>query len=108
MGMTGILLIAELMFDPNTFYLPNLFLIGLLVGLPILISPETLNAQLIRVESRSRICLQAWSFDHPPLLVAALLGTVILGLQLRATSRQMVAISMLVFMDLPSSPMGVS
>ena len=38
------------MFDPNTFYLPNLFLIGLLVGLPILISPwETLNAQLIGV-----------------------------------------------------------
>ena len=51
MGMTGILLlIAELMFDPNTFYLPNLYIIALLVGLPIVVSPwETLNAQLIGV-----------------------------------------------------------
>ena len=49
MGMTGVLLlIAELMFNPDTYYLPNLFLIGVLVVIPVIISPwETLNVQLI-------------------------------------------------------------
>lgn len=49
MGMTGVLLlIAELMFNPDTYYLPNLFLIGVLVVIPVIISPwETLNVQLV-------------------------------------------------------------
>ena len=50
MGMTGILvLIGEFIFDPDFFYTPSLYIIGLLVGIPILISPwETMNAQLSR------------------------------------------------------------
>ena len=49
MGMTGVLLlIAELLLNPDTYYLPNLFLIGVLVVIPVIISPwETLNVQLI-------------------------------------------------------------
>ncbi len=49
MGMTGVLLlIAELLFNPDTYYLPNLFLIAVLVVIPVIISPwETLNVQLI-------------------------------------------------------------
>ena len=50
MGMTGVLiLIGEFLFDPDFFYTPSLYIIGLLVGVPILISPwETMNAQLSR------------------------------------------------------------
>ena len=49
MAMTGVLLmIAELIFDPEVYYLPNLFLIGLLILIPIMISPwESLNGQLV-------------------------------------------------------------
>ena len=49
MGMTGVLLlITELLFNPDVYYLPNLFLIGVLVMIPVFISPwETLNAQLV-------------------------------------------------------------
>ena len=48
MGMLGVLLlIAELLFQPDTYFEPNLWIIGLFVLLPILISPwETMNAQL--------------------------------------------------------------
>ncbi len=50
MGMLGVLLlIAELLFQPDTYFEPNLWIIGLFVLLPILISPwETMNAQLAR------------------------------------------------------------
>ena len=50
MGMTGVLiLIGEFIFDPDFFYTPTLYIIGLLVGIPVLISPwETMNAQLSR------------------------------------------------------------
>ena len=51
MGMTGVLiLIGEFLFDPDFFYTPSLYIIGLLVEkYPILISPwETMNAQLSR------------------------------------------------------------
>ena len=38
MGMTGVLiLIGEFLFDPDYFYTPTLYLIGVLVGIPILI-----------------------------------------------------------------------
>ena len=49
MAMTGVLLlISELMFESDIFYLPNLMLMGLLVLIPIIISPwETLNGQLL-------------------------------------------------------------
>ena len=39
MAMTGVLLlISELIFDPEVYYLPNLLLMGILVLIPILIS----------------------------------------------------------------------
>ena len=49
MAMTGVLLlISELIFEPDVYYLPNLFLMGILVLVPILISPwESLNGQLV-------------------------------------------------------------
>ena len=49
MAMTGVLLlIAELVFEPEVYYLPNILLMGLLVLIPILISPwESLNGQLV-------------------------------------------------------------
>ncbi len=49
MAMTGVLLlISELIFEPDVYYLPNLLLMGLLVIIPILISPwESLNGQLV-------------------------------------------------------------
>ena len=49
MAMTGVLLlIAELIFEPEVYYLPNILLMGLLVLIPILISPwESLNGQLV-------------------------------------------------------------
>ena len=48
MGMLGVLLlISELLFQPDTYFEPNLWIIGLFVLIPILISPwETMNAQL--------------------------------------------------------------
>ncbi|MEC7179278.1 MAG: hypothetical protein VXW28_08280, partial [Candidatus Thermoplasmatota archaeon] len=55
MGMTGVLiLIAEFIFDPYTFFQPNLYIIGLMILIPILISPwETLNAQLTTKKQKS-------------------------------------------------------
>jgi hypothetical protein len=49
MGMTGVLLlITELLFNPSIYYLPNLFLVGVLVFIPVFISPwVALNAQLV-------------------------------------------------------------
>ena len=49
MAMTGVLLlIAELIFDADSYFLPNLMLMGLLVFVPVIISPwESLNGQLI-------------------------------------------------------------
>ena len=48
MGMLGVLLlISELIFQPEIYFEPNLWIIGLFVLIPILISPwETMNAQL--------------------------------------------------------------
>ena len=49
MAMTGVLLlISELIFNPEVFYLPNVMLMGILVLIPIVISPlESLNGQII-------------------------------------------------------------
>ena len=54
MGLTGVLLlIAELLFDPENFYQFNLYLIALLVLIPVIISPwETLNGQILGRRSR--------------------------------------------------------
>ena len=48
MGMTGVLiLIAELMFEAEIYFRPNLLIAGILILIPVLISPwETLNTQL--------------------------------------------------------------
>ena len=55
MGMTGVLLlITELLFNADVYFLPNLFLIGVLVLIPVFISPwETLNAQLVGTRKSS-------------------------------------------------------
>jgi len=57
MGMTGILiLIGEFIFNPGEFFKPALYIIGLLVAIPIFISPwETLNAQLTSKKQKSSI-----------------------------------------------------
>ena len=49
MGMTGILiLIMELLFNPNVYFEASLLLAGMLIAIPVLISPwETLNAQIL-------------------------------------------------------------
>ncbi|HJM54955.1 MAG TPA: hypothetical protein QGI72_01770, partial [Poseidonia sp.] len=54
MGLTGVLLlIAELLFDPANFYKVNLYLIGILVLIPVFISPwETLNGQILGRKTR--------------------------------------------------------
>ncbi|MDA8759697.1 hypothetical protein N9M83_05635, partial [Candidatus Poseidonia alphae] len=54
MGLTGVLLlIAELMFDPSNFYKVNLYVIGVLILVPVIISPwETLNGQLLGRRTR--------------------------------------------------------
>lgn len=48
MAMTGVLLlIAELIFNPTTYFEPDLILMGFLLAFPILLSPwETFNAQI--------------------------------------------------------------
>ncbi len=57
MGMTGILiLIGEFIFNPGEFFQPDLYIIGLLVLIPIFISPwETLNAQLASKKQNSSL-----------------------------------------------------
>ena len=55
MGMTGVLLlITELLFNAEVYFLPNLFVIGVLILIPVFISPwETLNAQLVGTRKSS-------------------------------------------------------
>ena len=54
MGLTGVLLlIAELLFDPSNFYKVNLYVIGVLILIPVFISPwETLNGQILGRRTR--------------------------------------------------------
>lgn len=54
MGLTGVLLlIAELIFDPSNFYKVNLYVIGVLILIPVFISPwETLNGQILGRRAR--------------------------------------------------------
>ena len=81
MGMTGVLvLIGEFIFAPDFFYLPSLYIIGLLVGIPILISPwETMNAQLSR-SKRPSSSNAVMGFFRRTLTLFILLGITITSL----------------------------
>ena len=104
MGMTGILLlIAELMFDPSTFYEPNLFIMALLVIVPIIISPwETLNAQVagMRTSAKTKgLFSRLGRLTTLPLLVAACAFTVLAGIRTEGSVTPVwLALAMLVFM----------
>ena len=56
MAMTGVLLlISELIFNPEVFYLPNLILMSLFVLIPVVISPlVALNGQFAKSNSRKK------------------------------------------------------
>ena len=87
MGMTGILiLIAELLFDPEIYFKPDLIVAGILIAIPVLISPwETLNAQLIGMSSDKLKIRKLKSFVRRLLtlvfLIAATLATLWYGIQ---------------------------
>jgi len=104
MGMTGILLlIAELAFDPSTFYEPNLFIMALLVLVPIIFSPwETLNAQVAGMKTSSTtkgLLSRLGRFTTLPLLIAASTFTVLAGIRSEgAVTPVWLALAMLVFM----------
>ena len=55
MAMTGVLLlISELIFDAEVYYMPNLMLMGMLILIPVVISPwETLNGQILGRSTKS-------------------------------------------------------
>tara|TARA_B100001093_G_scaffold2499_3_gene2490 strand:- start:32160 stop:35318 length:3159 start_codon:yes stop_codon:yes gene_type:complete len=87
MGMTGVLLlITELLFDPEIYFKPNLYIIGILIAIPVLISPwETLNAQLLGM-SKSKVKSQRITnflrrIITMALLVGATFATLLYGLQ---------------------------
>ena len=79
MGMTGILvLIAEFIFDPNSFFTPDLYIIGLLILVPILISPwETLNAQLTSKKQKSMTGSPIIKFFRRTFTLILLIGSTI-------------------------------
>jgi hypothetical protein len=88
MGMTGILLlITELLFNAEVYYGPNIFLIGVLIAIPVIISPwETLNAQLIGKRKKSAIKSRIFRRGFRRvltlvLLIAATVGTTLFGIK---------------------------
>ena len=88
MGMTGVLLlITELLFNAEVYYEPNLFLIGILIAIPVIISPwETLNAQLIGKRQKSTIKSQIFRRGFRRILtlvvlIAATVGTILFGIR---------------------------
>lgn len=106
MGMTGVLLlITELLFNAEVYYGPNLFLIGVLIAIPVIISPwETLNAQLIGKRKKSAIKSRLFRRGFRrvltlALLIAATIGTTIFGIQTAGSLTAVwVAAAMLTFM----------
>lgn len=106
MGMTGVLLlITELLFNAEVYYGPNLFLIGVLIAIPVIISPwETLNAQLIGKRKKSAIKSRLFRRGFRrvltlSILVAATIGTTIFGIQTEGSLTAVwVAAAMLTFM----------
>ncbi len=87
MGMTGILiLIAELMIDPEVYFQPGLVVAGIMIALPVLISPwETLNAQLLGMSSEKLKMRKFTSFVRRVITLVLLLGattaTLLYGIQ---------------------------
>jgi len=106
MGMTGILLlITELLFDAEKFYLPNLFLIALLIAIPVVVSPwETLNGQLVGKRRKSTIKSRIFRRGFRRVLTLAILigatvGTTLFGIQSAGTLTPVwLAAAMLTFM----------
>ena len=106
MGMTGILiLIAELMFEPEVYFQPNLIIAGLLIAIPVIISPwETLNAQLVGMSSQKLKMRKFTSFVRRVITLLLLLGatmaTLLYGIQSSTGTIEAVwlAAAMLTFM----------
>ncbi len=106
MGMTGVLLlITELLFNPEVFYEPNLFLIGVLIAIPVIVSPwETLNAQLVGKKKKSGIKSRIFRRGFRRILtlgflVGATIGTTLFGIQSEGTLTPVwLAAAMLTFM----------
>jgi hypothetical protein len=82
MAMTGVLLlIAELIFNPNIFYLPNLIFMSILVLVPVAISPlVTLSGQFIGKRSRKKRPM--FNFLRSTGLVAGLIAASVMTLLL--------------------------
>jgi len=106
MGMTGVLLlITELLFNAEVYYGPNLFLIGVLIAIPVIISPwETLNAQLIGKRKKSAIKSRIFRRGFRRvltlvLLIAATIGTTLFGIKTEGSITPVwLAAAMLTFM----------
>ncbi len=87
MGMTGILiLIMELLFNPDVYFEASLLVAGLFIAIPVLISPwETLNAQLLGMGNdklkRNRITGFIRRIITISLLVGATIATLLYGIQ---------------------------
>jgi len=108
MGMTGILiLIAELMFDPEIYFQPDLIVAGILITIPVLISPwETLNAQLMSMSSQKSKVSKITSFVRRVstllFLVGVTFATLLYGIQTspdNTLSPVWLAAAMLTFMS---------
>ncbi len=108
MGMTGVLiLIAEFIFDPDTFFQPNLYIIGLMILIPILISPwETLNAQLTSKKQKSVSGSKFIKFLRRTFTLILLITTTLAALYLGMTNSnelliepEWLAVALLVFMS---------
>jgi hypothetical protein len=106
MGMTGVLLlITELLFDADIYYGPNLFLIGILIAIPVIISPwETLNVQLIGKRKKSTIKSHILRRGFRRIvtlffLIAATVGTTLFGIKTEGELTAVwIAVAMLTFM----------
>jgi hypothetical protein len=87
MGMTGILiLIVELLIEPEIFFQPDLVVAGILIAIPVLISPwETLNSQLVgmsKEKSKGRkITSLLRRIITLSLLIGATIATLLYGIQ---------------------------
>ena len=106
MAMTAILLlIMELFFNPNIFYLPNVILIGFLFLIPVFISPwESLNIQLsgkkVQGLGKSKFKGLILRLITLSVLVSATIATIVYGMMqgVEADMPIWYAVAMLVFM----------
>ena len=108
MGMTGVLiLIAELMFNPDVYFQPNLLIAGFLILIPVLVSPwETLNTQLRgKSDSKAKSCLVTNLLRRLTtllLLIGVTFATLLYGIQVspdNTLSPVWLAAGMLTFMS---------